>query len=69
MLTTILCVVFFAVGFVTGFFVFRNNKTKAEEVATKVDEVVEKVETTTKEVAKKASTGAKKAVKAVKSSK
>ena len=62
MITTILCIVFFAAGFVTGFFVFRNNKAKAEEVATKVDEVVEKVETTTKEVAKKA-------VKAAKSSK
>lgn len=65
MTTIILCIVFFAAGFVTGFFVFRNNKAKAEEVATKVDEVVERAETTAKEVAKKASATTKKVAKKV----
>ena len=56
MLTTIiLAIIIFAAGFVTGFFVFRNNKAKAEKIATKVDKTVDKVTTKVESAAKTAS--------------
>ena len=69
MLTNIIAaIIIFAGGFVTGFFVFRNNKTKAEKIATKVDKTVDKV-TQKVETAAKAASKAVKATAARKTSK
>lgn len=60
MLTNIiLAIVIFALGFMTGCFVFNNNKEKASKIADKVEKGAEKA-------VKKATTGVKKTASAAK---
>ncbi len=61
----ILAIVIFALGFITGCFVFNNNKEKASKIADKVEKGAEKAVKKTTTAVKKTASAAKNTAKKI----